>query len=83
MVNDTDILDAELDQFEDYIVFSATISAMVKGEDDASTVNDLLNNPDVGARARVRKWAAGQRSADPQRVEDVRGRYGGWRSPPP
>lgn len=77
-------LDAEIEQHRDYIELHAVIEAMGKTESDSSTFFRLLHGvpgtEETGARGRVKRWASDQRSADPDKVEDVRGRRrrGGW-----
>lgn len=61
-------VDVELEPFQDFIVYVAVIEAFSREESDASQYLDLL----AQARARVRRWAADQRSADPDVPEDVR-----------
>ena len=65
---DGDTLDLELDQFRDYLVYHAAIAAFAREESDISQLAQLLG----AVQGRVRRWAAGQRSADPDMVEDVR-----------
>lgn len=68
LVADGDTLDIELDQFRDYLVYHTAVAAMAREESAIEQLSALLSN----IRERVRRWAAGQRSADPDRVEDVR-----------
>lgn len=68
LVNDGDLLDAELEQFQDYIVFFGVVEAFAREESPADQFEALL----ADARARVQRWAADQRSADADQVEDVR-----------
>lgn len=83
---DLDEIDAELDQFQDFIVWFAVVEALAREESDISAFLILLNGtPDgrePGARGRVRRWASDQRSADPDVVEDVKAsRRLRWRLP--
>ena len=68
LVADGDTLDVELDQFRDFIVYHAAIAAAAREESAIEQWSALL----ATIAARVRRWAAGQRSADPDRIEDVR-----------
>jgi hypothetical protein len=80
-----DTLDAELEQFQDFIVYEAVIAALAREESDISQFAAKLNGAggsDRGIRGRVHRWASDQRSADPSLVEDVRG-GSSWRWAPP
>lgn len=69
-------IDPELDQFSDYIVYHAAIAALGREESPSDEQRIVLyGSPDgtqEGIRQRVKKWAASQRSADPDQIEDVR-----------
>jgi hypothetical protein len=72
-------LDAELDQFADFIVYDATIVALAREETDAGQLVAICygipgDPQNTGIAGRVRRWASDQRSADPDRIEDVRRR---------
>ncbi len=86
LANASPNVDAELNQFQDFIVYHAVIAALGREESDPSTFVLLFDgNPatqDPGARGRVRRWASDQRSADPDTVVDVRGRSA-WAWGPP
>lgn len=78
LVAPTDALDVELDQFSDFIVYHAATIALAREETDATQLQALL-----GAIAqRVSRWASDQRTADPDRIEDVR-RRSTWMFCPP
>lgn len=81
-----DTVDAELSRFQDFIVWFAVIEAMGREESDPTAFLILMNGTpdgkDPGARGRVKRWAADQRSADPSMVEDVR-RNSSWAWGPP
>ena len=71
-------IDAELDQFSEYVVLYAAIKALGKEESDAQAATflalfDPKGDGKQGQRGRVMRWASDQRSADPDQVEDVRG----------
>jgi hypothetical protein len=68
---DATVLDSDLEQFQDAIVYHAAMKARAKVEWDVQAVAVLLSK----ATDRAAKWARTQRSADPPRIEDVR-RYG-------
>lgn len=74
----TDSLDAELDQFADFIVYHAATTALVREETDTTQLQSLLG----AVAGRVSRWASDQRSADPDRIEDVR-RRSPWTWCPP
>ena len=72
------ILDPELEQFQDFVLYSAVIQALAREESDISVFQAMLD----AERARVLKWARDQRTADPELVEDVRHRsLFGFRGP--
>lgn len=70
LVDDGDAMDAELEMFEDAVVLHAVCAAMASDQRDFSQHAAQLG----AAMDRVRTWAAGQRSADPDEIEDVRSR---------
>lgn len=77
-------MDVELEQWQMYPVYYTVLEAIGHDNTDGNAFFRLLygappNEP--GLRGQVMKWAAGKRSADPDRVEDVR--RGRWRSPLP
>lgn len=63
-------LDAELEQFQDYIVYSAVVAALSREESSIEQPNALFQL----AKAALIGWASDQRSADPDTVDDVRRR---------
>lgn len=63
-------LDVELEQFQDVIVLHAAMKALTKLEWSTDAVAAQLG----AAMTDAVKWAKTQRSADPPRIEDVRGR---------
>jgi hypothetical protein len=65
---DADELDAELDQFVDYVVYKTTILALTREESEIAQWGALLGDE----LARVIRWASNQRSAEPDVVDDVR-----------
>lgn len=67
LVNDTDELDAELDQFAEFIVYDAADVALAREESERLYELDFQR-----AEKDVISWASSQRSADPDTVEDVR-----------
>lgn len=71
-------LDAELDQFADFIVYHATIAALAREETPVDQMEGMLGP----IAQRVSRWASDQRSADPDHVEDVR-RRSTWLWAPP
>lgn len=73
---DADLVDAELEQFEDFITYHAVIQAQTREETDAGQFAALLGE----ARARVKRYAGDQRKSDPETVDDVRGgnAWGWW-----
>lgn len=78
LVADGDSFDNELDQFHQYVILYAAIEALGKEESDAQAATFLaMLDPEgdgkKGIRGKVMRWAADQRSADPDQVEDVRG----------
>lgn len=76
--NDTDTLDPELDQFQDYVVWRTVIEALAREETDISQMQVLFE----AERQRVIRWAQGQRSAEPDTPDDVRfGNAWTWWSP--
>jgi len=88
LVAGTDTLDAELDQFADFIVYDAAIAALSREETDAGQLVALCygipgdpKNP--GIAGRVTRWASDQRAADPDHIEDVRNRSTWLWAPPP
>lgn len=68
LVNDGDLMDAELEMFEDAVVLHAVCSALASDQRDYSQQAALLG----AAMDRVRAWAGNARSSDPDTVEDVR-----------
>lgn len=83
----TDALDAELDQFSDFLVYDAAITALAREETDAGQLVAICygvpGDPhNTGIAGRVRRWASDQRTADPDRIEDVR-RRSTWIFAPP
>lgn len=78
LVAPNDTLDAELDQFSDFIAYHAATIALVREEADGGQFESLLG----AIAARVSRWASDQRSADPDRIEDVR-RRSSWMWAPP
>lgn len=78
LVNDGDVFDAELEQFQDYPVLHAVVEALGREESDITQFAAMLG----AVKSRVTRWAADARSADPGEVEDVRGRtWFGWSLP--
>jgi hypothetical protein len=69
LTNDGDAFDAELEQFQDCVVLQAAMEAMISEETDISQVAVALGT----ARARVKPWAASQRSSNSTTIEDKRG----------
>lgn len=69
----TGTLDLELVQFVEFIVRHMAVAALVSEESPIGEQKDLFD----AAQADVVTWASGQRSADPDTVEDVRGRRWG------
>ena len=67
--NDSTQVDAELDQFEDFITYKSVIEAQSREETDAGQFASLLTD----ATARVKRYASDQRKSDPDTVDDVRG----------
>jgi len=83
----TDSVDAELDQFSDFLVYDATIAALAREEADAGQMVAICygipgDPQNAGIAGRVRRWASDQRSADPDKIEDVR-RRSPWMWAPP
>lgn len=68
LANGTDVLDYELEQFQDVIVLHAAVLMLTKNEWDISSVGAQL----AVAKARAARWARNARTADPPMVEDVR-----------
>ena len=71
-------LDAELDQFADFLVYHAVMAALAREETPIDQIESILG----GIAQRVTRWASDQRSADPDHVEDVR-RRSTWTWAPP
>jgi hypothetical protein len=69
IASDGTALDVELEQFQDCIVLHAAMLAMISEETDIAQVAVALGT----ARARVKPWAASQRSANATTIEDKRG----------
>jgi hypothetical protein len=69
LASDADTLDAELDQFVEYLVYDMANVALAREETDRLYELDFQR-----AEKDVIAWASSQRSADPDRVEDVRRR---------
>jgi hypothetical protein len=74
-------MDVELEQWRLYPVYYTVLQAIGHDNTDGNAFFRLLygvpgtpNEP--GLRGQVMKWAAGKRSADPDTIEDVRGRRG-------
>lgn len=78
LVLDADALDVELEQFQDYPVYSAVIAALSREESDITQPGVIF----AEAKARLISWASDQRSADPDTIENVR-RVPMWRYAPP
>lgn len=78
-------IDPELDQFRLYPVYYAVLQAIGHDNTDGNAFFRLLyGTPDgkePGLRGQVMRWAAGKRSKDPDRIEDVRGRSRGIWAP--
>ena len=68
LANGSDVLDSELEQFQDCIVLHAAVMMLTKNEWDISSVGAQL----AIAKARAQRWARNARTADPPTVEDVR-----------
>lgn len=66
-------LDVELQQFAEYLVAHMAVAAL--GSDESSTTAQQVKLDK--AEAAVISWASNQRDADPDQVEDVRGRRRG------
>lgn len=77
-----DSTDAELGRFSEFLELHVAISARIKDESPSDSLMDQLwGQPGRkrGAIDDVREWAAGKRSADPDKPEDVRTRRRrGW-----
>jgi hypothetical protein len=69
LASDGATLDAELEQFQDCVIQHAAMLAMISEETDIAQIAVALGT----ARARVKPWAAGQRSSNPTTIEDRRG----------
>jgi hypothetical protein len=67
---DGDLFDAELEQFQDYVVYHAVIASLSREESDIGQSAQLM----AAAQSALVGWASDQRSADPDTVEDVRRR---------
>ena len=67
LVDDADEVDAELDQFAEFIVYDAANMALAREESERLFEVDFQR-----AEKDVIAWASSQRSADPDTVEDVR-----------
>jgi len=79
-----DSTDVELGRFSEFLKLHIAIKARIKDESPSESLMDLLwGQPGRkrGAVDDVREWAAGKRSADPDKPEDVRPRRNrGWPS---
>lgn len=73
-------MDPELDQWRLYVVYYGVLQAIGHDNTDGNAFFRLLyGTPDgnePGLRKQVMRWAAGKRTKDPGRIEDVRGRRG-------
>lgn len=78
LVNDTDLLDTELEQFQDYPVYHAVVQALAREESDITQSAQILG----AAEAALTGWASDQRAADPDQIEDVRRRTAWLWAPP-
>lgn len=78
LVNDTDVFDVELEQFQDYVVYHAVVQALSREESDITQSAQIL----ATAQEALIGWASDQRSADPDTIEDVR-RVSRWLWAPP
>jgi hypothetical protein len=67
------VIDAELDQFAAFLVYDAANVALAREESDRLYEIDFQRE-----EAAVIAWASSQRSAEPDVVEDVRGRASWW-----
>ena len=76
---DGDTLDAELDAFADYVVlYAADQIASYEGSDIQASLHVAF----LSWKARLQRWAANTRQAEPDKIEDVRRRTGwGWFQP--
>jgi hypothetical protein len=73
----TSSIDAELEQFAEFLVYDAVNVALAREESERAYEIDFQR-----AEKDVIAWASSQRSADPDTVEDVRGRQRwGWGIP--
>lgn len=70
LTNDGDTMDAELEQFREYIELKAAIFALASEESSITELAALLGDE----VARVKRWASRRRSYDGDVVEDVRPR---------
>jgi len=79
LASDTDVLDAELDAFSDYIVlYAAAQIAGLEGND----IENSLNARFLIWQQKLQRWASNARQAEPDKIEDVRRRTGwGWFQP--
>jgi hypothetical protein len=71
MASDGSIIDAELDQFREYIELKAAIFALASEESSITELAALLGDE----VARVKRWASRRRRYDPDVIEDVRPRW--------
>lgn len=68
LADGNDVLDSELEQFQDVIVLHAAVMMLTKNEWDISSVGAQL----AIAKQRAQRWARNARTVDPPSVEDVR-----------
>lgn len=79
-------MDTELEQHREFVELHVAIAALDAEESPSTALQVRLYGPN-GAKVRVESWAARQRSSEPNRVRDVRGRSGfagprrGWSIP--
>ena len=77
LASDASTLDAELDQFDAFIVYDAANVALAREESERLYEIDFQRE-----LSDVQSWASSQRSADPDVVEDVRRRsWWNWGAP--
>lgn len=72
LVEEDDTLDAELDQFSAFITYDAANIALAREESSQVYLDEFAKEEQA-----VIAWASSQRSAEPDRVEDVR-HYASW-----
>lgn len=72
LVDETDTLDPELDQFSAFITYDAANIALAREESQQVYTDEFIKEEQA-----VISWASSQRSSEPDLVEDVR-HYASW-----